>query len=107
MIGNSEYLTYSIWYELFLSAQGYPMKSNILWQDNEAAEKIARNRNMSCSSKSKHIRIRFFWEADRVKQEKISVKYCSTIKMLVDLFTKPLQGSKFNFSEGQLYDGMM
>ena len=41
VIGNSDYLPYNIWYEYFLEAQGYPMKSNILWQDNEAAEKMA------------------------------------------------------------------
>ena len=46
MTGNSEYLTCNIWYDNFLEAQGYPMKSNILWQDNEAAEIVAKNGNM-------------------------------------------------------------
>ena len=34
--------------------------------------------------------------ADRLKQEKTSVKHCPTQKTLAELFTKPLQGSKFN-----------
>ena len=63
---------------------------------------MAKNRKMSCSRKSRHIIIKFFWVADRAKQGNISVKHFPIEKMLADLFTKPLQGRKFKFSEGQL-----
>jgi hypothetical protein len=42
VIGNSEYLPYNIWFDYFMEAQGYPLKSNILWQDNEGAERMAK-----------------------------------------------------------------
>ena len=53
-------MIYNIWYEKFLVAQVYPMKSNILCQDNEAAEKMAKNVKNSCSSKSRNIIIKLF-----------------------------------------------
>ena len=95
VIGNSEYLPTNIWHENFLEAQGYPLKDNYFLQDNEGAEKMARNGRISCSSNSRHIKIKFFWITDRVKQGKIKVRRCHTDKMLADFFTKPLQGSKF------------
>jgi hypothetical protein len=96
VIGNSEYLPWVIWYEYFMEAQGYPITSNVVWQDNEGAEKMAKNGKLSCSSKSRHINIKFFWIADRVKQGKMTIKHCPTDIMLADFFTKPLQGKKFN-----------
>ena len=50
---------------------------------------------MSCSSKSRHIRIKFFWVDNRVKQVIITVKHCMTDNMLAYFLTKTLQGSKF------------
>ena len=43
VIGNSEYLPYNIWFNYFMEAQGYPLKSNMLWQDNEGAEIMDKN----------------------------------------------------------------
>ena len=50
---------------------------------------------MSCSSKSRHIDIKFFWITDRVKQGLLHVHHCPTDIMLADFFTQPLQGKKF------------
>ena len=72
------------------------MKSNILWQDNEGAERMAKNGKLSCSSKSRHIAIKLFWITDRVKQGKLDVRHCSTDIMLANFFTKTLQGKKFH-----------
>ena len=96
VIGNSEYLPYNIWFENFMEAQGYPLSSNIIWQDNEDAERMAKNGKMSCSRKSRHIAIKFFWIHDRVKQGQIEVKHCPTDVMLADFFTKALQGKRFD-----------
>ena len=38
---------------------------------------------------------RYFWIKDRLENEKIKVKHCSTDKVVADFFTKPLQGSLF------------
>ena len=96
VIGNSEYLPYSIFCEYFLEAQGRKIKSHILWQDNEGAEKMAKHGRNSCSSRSRHISIKYFWVTDRVKQGGIDVRHCPTLKMLANYFTKPLQGKIFH-----------
>ena len=95
LIGNSEYLPYSIWVEHFMEAQGHKIKQHVLWQDNESAEKMAKNGRLSCMGNSRHVAIKFFWTADRVKQGKMDVKHCPTAKMLADFYTKPLQGKLF------------
>ena len=51
------------------------MKPGKIWQDNEAADKMAKNGKMSCSSKFRHIGIKFFWVADRVKQGKVIINH--------------------------------
>ena len=78
-----------------MEAQGYTLDSNMLWQDNEVAQRMTDNGNMSCSSKSRHIDIKFFWITDRVKQGLLRDLHCLTDIILADFFTKPLQGKKF------------
>ena len=49
----SEYVLYNIWILIFLSAQGYEMKYNLIYQDNQSTIKIERNGRMSCTGKFK------------------------------------------------------
>ena len=72
------------------------MKSNILWQDNEAGEKMVKIRKMSCSSKYMRIGIKFFWVEGSGKQGNTSVKHCPTETILADFFTKHLKIGNFN-----------
>ena len=72
------------------------MKSKNIWQDNKLAEKTDKNGKCSYLCKSRHISIKYFWLYDRLKQVNISIKHFPTDKMLANLFTKPLQDSKFN-----------
>lgn len=53
------------------------------------------NGKMSSGDKTRHIHIRYFFIADFIKREKISIKYCPTDQMIADFYTKPLQGSLF------------
>ena len=95
LIGNSEYLMYNILYEYFLESQGYPMKYNRTWKNNEAAEKMAKNGKVSCSINCRDIGIKLLWVYYREKQGKTSIKHCPIDKTFADLFTKHLQGSRF------------
>ena len=96
LVGASEYMPFAIWILYFLSEQGYSMKIKTLKQDNMSTIKMLNNGIKSAGQKSRHINIRFFWTADRLKSEKIMVEYCPTEIMLGDFFTKPLQGRLFN-----------
>ena len=49
----------------------------------------------SCSGKSRHINIRYFFIKDLVKREMITTQHCPTEIMIADFFTKALQGNQF------------
>ena len=51
--------------------------------------------NKSCSGNFRHIDIHYLFVKYRVDSNKILIPYCSTDHMLVDFFTKYLQGSLF------------
>jgi hypothetical protein len=47
------------------------------------------------SKRTKYINIRYFFIKERIARNRITVKHCPTADMLVDHFTKPLQGASF------------
>ena len=57
--------------------------------------KLEVNRRHSSSKQTRHIEIRYFYIKDLVDKGRIKIKYCLTEKMVVDFFTKPLQGNLF------------
>ena len=95
LVGASDYLPNAIWVKMFLMAQGHMIVENFLEQDNESAIKLEKNGRMSAGPKSRHIDIRYFWIKDRIKDNKIIIRHCPTLRMLADFFTKPLQGALF------------
>ena len=95
LVGVDEELSMILWSRYFLLAQGYDIKDNILYQDNQASMKLEKNGRKSSGKRTKHIDIRYFYVADKVKGGEISIEYCPTGDMIADYFTKPLQGSQF------------
>ena len=95
IVGMSEYIPYNIWLVNFLSAQGYTIKHNVVYQDNQSAIRMENNGRNSCTGNSRHIHIRYFFVKDRIDKGEMHVSYCPTHNMLADFFTKPLQGSLF------------
>jgi hypothetical protein len=95
LVGASDYLPSTIWAKMFLEEQGYEIRENSFFQDNQSAMKLEKNGRASCGQKSRHIDIRYFFMKDRIKSENIEIVYCPTEQMLADFFMKPLQGSLF------------
>ena len=95
IVGVSDFLPNVIWAKMFLEAQGFAIKENILYQDNQSSIKIEKNGKKSSGQKTKHMDNRYFWIKDRLENEGIEVEYCPTEKMIADFFTKPLQGALF------------
>ena len=95
IVGVSDFMPNMVWARMFMEAQGYILKENILYQDNQSAMKIIANGKRSSGQKTKHMDNRYFWIKDRIGSENITVEYCPTEKMLADFFTKPLQGNLF------------
>ena len=50
-----------LWTRLFLEAQDYGVKENIVFQDNETAMLLEKNGKSSSGKRTKHINMRFFW----------------------------------------------
>jgi len=78
-----------------MGQQGYPIKDNTLFEDNQSEIRMLKNGRNSCTGNSRHIHIRYFFVKDRVDKGEIKVEYCPTEQMLADFYTKPLQGSLF------------
>jgi hypothetical protein len=95
LVGASDYLPHAIWAKKFLEGQGYTLKENLFYQDNQSAIRFEKNGRKSCGPNSRHIDIRYFFIKDRLGIEDFEVQHCPTEQMLADFFTKPLQGSLF------------
>ena len=92
LVGANDVLPQMLWTLYFLEAQGYKIKDNILFQDNKSSILLETNGRGSSGKRTRHINIRYFFIADRVKSGEIKIRYCPTGIMLADYFTKPLQG---------------
>jgi len=95
LVGGSDYLPYPVWLLYFYEAQGYRIAKKIMYQDNQSTMKFLMNGRKSCGKQSRHVNIRFFWIADRLKTHNMEVEYCPTTAMIADFYSKPLQGGLF------------
>ena len=84
-----------LWTKLFLEHQGYPVRKNILFQDNRSAMLLEENGRKSAGKRSRHLNIRFFFVTDQKAKDNIQIEYCPTDLMKGDYMTKPLHGKKF------------
>ena len=64
VVGASDYLPNTLWVQMFMTAQGYPIEKTYFEQDNESAIKLVKNGRASAGPKSRHIDIRYFWIKD-------------------------------------------
>ena len=95
LIGVDDLMPSVLWTRLFLEAQGYGVKENIVFQDNRSAILLEKNGKASSSKRTKHINIRYFFVTDMIKKGRVSVEWMPTADMVGDFWTKPSQGSLF------------
>ena len=89
---------------MFLEAQGYEIKENIVFQDNMSAIQLEKNGLASAGKRSRHLNIRLFFMTDLIKRKELTVQYCPTEEMDADYMTKPTQGQTFvKFRNRTLY----
>ena len=84
-----------LWTRYFLLEQGFDLKGNVIYQDNQSAILLETNGTGSSSRRTRHINIRFYFVKDRVENGEVEINYLPTEEMTADFFTKPLQGQKF------------
>jgi hypothetical protein len=95
LVGTDDVMPQVLWTLYFLEAQGYKIDDNILYQDNKSSILLETNGRGSSGKRTRHINVRYFFIADRVKSGEIRIEHCPTGIMIADYFTKALQGAIF------------
>jgi hypothetical protein len=100
LVGMHDVLPQVIWTRYFLMSQGYEGVESVVYQYNQSSILLETNRKLSSGKQTRHINIRYFFVADRIKAKELMVEYCPTGDMLAGFLTKPLQGKMFkNFRD--------
>jgi hypothetical protein len=95
LVGVDNRMPQILWTRYFLESQGSEVCDNKIYQDNQSAMLLEKNRRGSSSQRTRHINIRYFFVTNWIKANEVSVEYCPTADMKGAIFTKPLQGSLF------------
>ena len=95
LVGVNDAMSLIIWTKNFLEDQGFSIKDNVVFQDNESAMLLEQNSHASSSKRTQHIEIRYFFVTDNIHRGRMRVSHCPTDRMVADFFTKPLQGTSF------------
>jgi hypothetical protein len=95
LVGADDAITMILWTKYFMEAQGYPIESNILYQDNKSTILLEENGRKSAGKRSRALNVRYFFLSDQVEKGNVLVKYMPTDDMVSDYMSKPLQGEKF------------
>ena len=96
LVGVDQVLPLILWTPLFLEAQGYPVMTNKVYQDNRSTILLEKNGKMSSGKRTRALNIRYFMITDQVGRGNVQIEYCPTDNMLGDYMTKGLQGVKFS-----------
>jgi hypothetical protein len=102
IVGADDFMLAICWTHYFMKAQGYGVKDNVLFQDNNSSILLEKNGKASSSKRTNHINIRYFFITDRVSKEEVSVVWCPMGDMIGDYATKPLQGNLFQKFRDQI-----
>ena len=76
-----------------LSDYGISQDTIVVYCDNSSAIDISKNPVQH--SKTKHIEIRYYFIRNLVERKIMVLEYISTERQNIDIFTKPLDRSKF------------
>ena len=95
LVGTDDISTMILWTRLFMEAQGYEIKKNILYQDNKSTILLVQNGKKSLGKQTRTLNVRYFFLTDQVKRGRVDIEYCPTDDMWADYMSKPLQGYKF------------
>ena len=95
LVGVSDALPKILGCRYFMEAQGCVVEDVYVYQDNQISILLENNVMKSVGKGSRHIRIKYFFATDKIKDKEMKVIYCPTKEMLADFYTKPLQGALF------------
>lgn len=94
IIAASEGAKELIWIKRLLLELADPDQLPTLYVDNASAVKLAKNPEYH--KRSKHIDVRYFYVREKYLDAELKLEHIDGKNQLADLFTKPLEGSRFN-----------
>jgi len=69
VVGVNDAMYLVLWVRHFLEAQGYDIKDNIVYYDNQSSMKLENNGKPSCINNTRHMEIRYFFITDNIKKK--------------------------------------
>jgi hypothetical protein len=78
LVGVDDGMPLVIWTRNFMIEQGYNVKDNVVYQDNQSAILLERNGRGSSGRRTRHVNIRYFFVTDRIKNGELRIEYCPT-----------------------------
>ena len=69
-----------LWTKRFLEAEGFEVRLNIIYQDNQSTMKLARNGKSSSGKPTRHFDIKLFYVTDLIGKGEIELIYCPTMR---------------------------
>lgn len=100
ILAVSDCISQFVWLKNFLEDQDIKLCEYYLMGDNEACFNMI-SKNYHTSESTRHINIRKHFIKDILEENKIKLIKVPTDTMIADVFTKPLQGSLFNYHVSQ------
>ena len=97
MIGVDDIISKVLWTKLFIEAQGFKVKMNIIYCGNQSSMKLEANGKASSGKQTCHFNIEYFYITDLIQCGEIQIEYCPTDAMIADYLMKPFVGAKFTY----------
>jgi hypothetical protein len=76
-----------------------------VWEDNDAALKLATLQFPNMTPRTKHIGIKYHWFKEHIVEGEIEVRSIDTKVQKADIFTKGLDRREFESKQKMLWDG--
>ena len=95
LIGTDDASIMILWTKLFMGAQGYLIKKNLVYQDNMSTIRLLKNGKRSSGKRTRALNIRYFFLTDQHEKGNVEFEYCPTEKMKADYNTKSKHSTAF------------
>ena len=95
LVGVSDSLPKILWCRHFMESQGYIVEDVYVYQDNQSTILLENNGIKSVGKGTMHVKIKYFFVTDKIKDKELRVIWCPTDMMVADFYTKHLQGELF------------
>jgi hypothetical protein len=74
LVGVDGVMPMVLWTRQFLEGQGYKIKDNIVYQDNQSAILLEKNEQQSSTKRTHHLKICYFFVTDRIREKQLTVE---------------------------------